>query len=61
VFATDPFVVLDADGNPVLFDPNDAENPITAGQFLVENAKVGEFTVKSSLQILKESANAKDH
>ncbi|MBI5298498.1 MAG: molybdopterin-dependent oxidoreductase [Chloroflexi bacterium] len=59
VYATDPFVVLDADGNPVMFDPNDAERPAVAGQLFVENVAVGEFTVKSSLQILKESANAK--
>lgn len=59
VYATDPFVVLDADSNPVLFDPNDAERPAVAGQLFVENVTVGEFTVKSSLQILKESANAK--
>jgi anaerobic selenocysteine-containing dehydrogenase len=59
VYATDPFVVLDADSNPVLFDPNDAERPVVAGQLFVENVTVGEFTVKSGLQILKESANAK--
>lgn len=59
VFATDPFVILDADGNPVLFDPNDTERPATAGQLFVENVTVGEFIVKSSLQILKESANTK--
>ncbi len=59
VYVTDPFVVLDADGKPVLFDPNDAENPVVAGQLFVENATVGEFTVKTSLQLLKESANAK--
>jgi anaerobic selenocysteine-containing dehydrogenase len=59
VYATDPFVVLDADGNPVMFDPNDAERSVVAGQLFVENAVVGEFTVKSGLQILKESANAK--
>jgi anaerobic selenocysteine-containing dehydrogenase len=59
VFATDPFVVLDADSNPVLFDPNDADRAVVAGQIFVENATVGEFTVKSGLQILKESANEK--
>jgi len=59
VYTTDPFVVLDADGNPVIFDPNDADRPVTAGQLFVENVKIGEFTVKSSLQILKESANVK--
>jgi anaerobic selenocysteine-containing dehydrogenase len=59
VYATDPFVVLDAEGNAALFDPNDAERPVVAGQLFVENVAMGEFTVKSSLQILKESANAK--
>lgn len=56
-FKTDPFVVLDASGNPVLFDPNDAENAVVAGQLLVDT-NVGEFPVKSSLQILWESANS---
>lgn len=56
VFNTDPFVVLDADGQPVLFDPNDDQNPVVAGQLLVD-ARLGEFEVKSSLQILKESAD----
>jgi anaerobic selenocysteine-containing dehydrogenase len=59
IYATDPFAVLDADGKPVLFDPNDDKNPAIAGQLLVENAAVGEFTVKTSMQILKESANQK--
>lgn len=59
VYATDPFVVLDADSNPVMFDPNDADRAVVAGQIFVENVTVGEFTVKSGLQILKESANAK--
>ena len=58
VFKTDPFVVADAEGKPVLFDPNDEENPVMAGQILV-NGKVGEFDVKSSLQILFESASEK--
>jgi anaerobic selenocysteine-containing dehydrogenase len=56
VFKTDPFVVLDAEGQPVLFDPNDAENAAFAGQLLVDG-QVGEFAVKSGLQILKDSAN----
>jgi tetrathionate reductase subunit A len=56
VFATDPFVVLDAAGQPVLFDPNDEENPVVAGQLRVDTT-VGEFAVKSSLQILWESAS----
>jgi anaerobic selenocysteine-containing dehydrogenase len=55
VFATDPFVVVDADNNPVLFDPNDDKNAVMAGQILVDG-KVGEFNVKSSLQILFESS-----
>lgn len=58
VFATDPFVVADAEGKPVLFDPNDEERAVQAGQLLV-NGKVGEFEVKSSLQILFESASEK--
>ena len=57
VYATDPFVVLDADSNPVLFDPNDADRAVTAGQLFVENITIGEFIVKSGLQILKDSAN----
>jgi len=56
VFATDPFVVLDAAGQPVLFDPNDADNPVVAGQMKVDTT-VGELAVKSSLQILWESAS----
>jgi len=55
VYTTDPFVVLDAEGKPVIFDPNDADNPVVAGRLLVDTS-VGEFQVKSSLQILKESA-----
>jgi len=55
VFATDPFVTLNAEGQPVLFDPNDEENPVE-GQLLVDTT-VGGFPVKSSLQILKESAD----
>jgi len=56
VFTSDPFVVLDADGKPVLFDPNDESNAVVAGQLKV-NTTLGEFPVKSSLQILGESAN----
>ncbi len=61
VYVTDPFVVMDADGKPVLFDPNDTDENhiVVAGQLLVENATVGEFTVKTGLQLLKESANQK--
>ena len=59
MYATDPFIVLDADGNPLPFDPNDAENAVVAGQLFVENATVGEFIVKTGLQLLKESANQK--
>ncbi|MBI3243481.1 MAG: molybdopterin-dependent oxidoreductase [Chloroflexi bacterium] len=57
VFNTDPFIVLDADGKPVMFDPNDEENPVVAGQLLVDNVALGEFTVKSGMQILFDSAN----
>ncbi len=59
VFATDPFVVLSAEGQPVLFDPNDTENAVLAGQLFVDKVQVGGFTVKTSLQLLKESANAR--
>ncbi len=58
IFATDPFIVLDAGGQPILFDPNDEENVVTAGQLRVDTT-LGEFTVKSSLQILWESASAR--
>jgi anaerobic selenocysteine-containing dehydrogenase len=58
-FKTDPFVVLDADGNPLLFDPNDDQNPAVFGQLFVDNVSIGEFVVKTSLQILKDSANQK--
>jgi anaerobic selenocysteine-containing dehydrogenase len=58
VFNTDPFVVLNADGRPVLFDPNDTENVVMAGQLFVDTT-VGGFRVKSGLQLLKESANEK--
>lgn len=53
-FATDPFVALDPDGKPVLFDPNDDKNA-AEGQLFVDS-KVGDFAVKTSLQVLKESA-----
>ena len=55
VFNTDPFVVLDGDGRPLLFDPNDEEN-VAEGQLFVETTLNG-LRVKSGLQILKESAN----
>ncbi len=55
-FTTDPFVVLDGEGKQVLFDPNDEATPVVAGQLLVDTT-LGEFAVKSSLQILKEAAN----
>jgi anaerobic selenocysteine-containing dehydrogenase len=55
VFTTDPFVVLDATGQPVLFDPNDGETAVVAGQLLVDTT-LNEFQVKSSLQILYESS-----
>ena len=58
IFNTDPFVVLNADGRPVLFDPNDTENVVMAGQLFVDTT-VGGFRVKSGLQLLKESANEK--
>lgn len=58
VFTTDPFVVLDANDQPILFDPNDAKEVVVAGKLLVDT-KVGDYVVKSSMQILKESAGAK--
>ena len=58
VYATDPFVVADAEGAPLLLDPNDDKNAVTAGQILV-NGKVGEFDVKSSLQVLHDSSKEK--
>lgn len=54
-YSTDPFVVLDVEGMPVLFDPNDNERPVE-GQLLVDTSIV-DFQVKSSLQILWESAS----
>jgi len=49
----DPYVVL-MDGQPVAFDPNDEEHP-AEGDLWVDRV-VGEFRVKSSLQLLKEEA-----
>ncbi|MEO7706491.1 MAG: molybdopterin-dependent oxidoreductase, partial [Thermoflexales bacterium] len=54
VFNTDPFVVLGADGKPVLFDPNDDKEAAT-GQLLV-NLILDGIEVRSSLQRLKDSA-----
>ncbi len=58
-FATDPFVVMDKDGKPVLFDPNDDKNAVVAGQLLVNNAVLEGITVKSSMQILFDSSKEK--
>ncbi len=55
IFATDPFVTLNANGEPVLFDPND-ETTTPEGQLLVDTT-VGDFEVKSGMQILWESAS----
>lgn len=52
----DPFVVLQ-NGQPVAFDPNDDKNAVT-GDLLVD-AKIGEYKVKSGLQLVYESASAK--
>ncbi len=49
----DAFVVM-KDGKPVAFDPNDEKNAVT-GDLLV-NTAVGGIPVKSSLQLLSESA-----
>jgi anaerobic selenocysteine-containing dehydrogenase len=51
----DAFVVL-KNGKPVAFDPNDEKNAVT-GDLLV-NTNVGGIAVKSSLQLLYESAAA---
>lgn len=51
----DPFVVL-RDGQPVTFDPNDAENAVE-GDLLVAR-DVNGMRVKSGLQLLWESANS---
>ncbi len=51
----DPFVVM-KDGKPVAFDPNDEKNAVT-GDLLV-NTNIGGIAVKSSLQLLYESAAA---
>lgn len=53
----DYFVAL-VDGQPVAVDPY-AEEPEKAvnGDLFVDNFKLGEFTVKSGLQIIKDSAN----
>lgn len=52
----DYFVVLQ-DGQPVAFDPyaTDAAQAVT-GDLFVENAELGDFKVKSSLQIIAEAA-----
>ncbi len=49
----DPFIVL-RDGQPVPFDPNDEVNAVE-GDLLVD-AELGGFRVKSSLQVLRDSA-----
>ena len=50
----DPFVVM-REGETVTFDPNDEET-IVIGDLLVD-ATVGDFKVKSGLQVLADSAN----
>lgn len=52
----DPFVVM-KDGKPVAFDPNDDKNSVI-GDLLV-NTQLGDFKVKSSLQLVYESASSK--
>lgn len=55
----DYFVVL-VDGNPVAFDPYaEEEDQAVAGDLFVENVQLGEFMVKSSLQIIAESSREK--
>src|SRR3990170_386212 len=55
-YELDPFIVLSG-GKPVPLDPNDEENAVE-GDLLVDTT-VGEFQVKSSLQILKEEASTR--
>ncbi|MBI5730002.1 MAG: molybdopterin-dependent oxidoreductase [Ignavibacteriales bacterium] len=52
----DPFVVL-RNGQPIAFDPNDDKNAVT-GDLLVDT-KIGEFKVKTGLQLVYESAAVK--
>lgn len=52
----DPFVVM-KDGKPIAFDPNDDKNAVTGDLFV--NTQIGEFKVKSSLQLIYESAASK--
>jgi len=54
-FVTDPFVILDENDQPILFDPNDDERAAVAGKLFVDT-KIQDYEVKSSLQLLKESA-----
>ncbi|HLA80115.1 MAG TPA: molybdopterin-dependent oxidoreductase, partial [Thermoleophilia bacterium] len=52
----DPFIVL-SNGKPVALDPN-SEDDAVEGDLLVDTT-VGEFQVKSALQILKEEASTR--
>lgn len=55
----DSFVVLQ-DGKPVAFDPySEEEGDAMVGDLFVENVQLGDFTVKSSLQIIAESSREK--
>jgi len=56
-FTFDPFVVLDSKGTPIPFDPNDTKNAVEGELFV--DTKLGDVTVKSSLQILFESSKQK--
>lgn len=55
-YTFDPFIVL-KDGKPVPFDPNDGKNP-AEGELLVDTELKG-YRVKSSLQIMWESASSR--
>jgi tetrathionate reductase subunit A len=55
IFKTDPFVTLDNESRPLLFDPNDEENAAD-GQLLVDTRLDG-IRVKSGLQVLHDSAS----
>ena len=53
----DYFVVL-KDGQPIAFDPYDEkEGTEVSGDLLVDNVKLGDFTVKSALQVIYDSAH----
>jgi anaerobic selenocysteine-containing dehydrogenase len=56
-FTFDPFVAL-VEGKPMPFDPNDAEAAPVMGDLFV-NTKVGDFDVKTGLQLIAEEAQSR--